>query len=98
MNNKTEKNLFLVLLIIAGIIGTYIGYLTTNKYAILQRGILSGTILVLFYIIFFRSKELANILNKPIEIQKIIVYAPIVIFLSVLVYWAIDDLSLLINF
>ena len=93
MNKDAQKNLFLAINMVAGFGGLYIGYLTINKYELLQRGILGGTILVLLYLTFFRSKDLSLNLNRPIEFQKDIIYIPVTIFLSVLVYWVISDIS-----
>jgi hypothetical protein len=90
MNKKMIKNLFFTILLIAGFAGMYIGYFTDNKYERLQRGFLGGTVLTLLYHILFRSKDFN--LNRPIEVQKDVIYIPVTLFLSILVYWAISDI------
>jgi len=76
-------------LIIAAIVGAYVGAITVYRYEILVRGILGIATLYLIYLLFVPLKNFVGKLTGiQVEFPRDIKYIVAGFFLSIIMYWS----------
>jgi len=84
-----KNQIFFGLVVIVGILGAYVGYVTVDRYEIIVRATLGLTVLYLLYREYLLPKGAANKpVNIRIEIPNALRYLVIDFLVMIIAFWA----------
>ena|SRR5687767_13784609 len=84
-----KNQIFFGLVVIVGILGAYVAYVTVDRYEIVVRATLGLTVLYLLYREYLLPKDVANKpIDTQIEIPNSLRYLVIDFLVSIIAFWA----------
>jgi hypothetical protein len=92
INDKTKYTAYFALLTIIILSGFYIAYVIGHKYALIAQGVLGCSVFYLLQRLFFpKPKSVHEPITNLIEFPKNIKYLALGFVLSMIMYWAVEN-------